>query len=228
MKATIERFLYNRAGFKAYRYNNHSHSSYIVDLVGPPGIGKTTLIKALIERSLIQAENDSFDKKERVCKSRARLLSLAALNQGDIATLQRKAVKLIYDLNISQSRKGYVVDEGLSHHFANELCSMFLESPDDFKLLMQRRAVINLTASPETICSRIRIRGNKTGRLLPCHQDKSDEELVIFNTEALRGREYLATCMKEAGYPILTVNMEGARELAVDHIEVFFSSLAQR
>lgn len=226
MKPVIDRFFFNRVGFNVYRYDkSNPFSPRVVDMIGPPGIGKTSILRSMIEKSIIHSDKKKFDKVKRVCASRARLLSLAAVSLDDLEILQRKALKLLYDLNMSDCREILLVDEGISHHFTSELCELFRINKEGFERIMQRRAIVNLTAPPELITRRIRHRSERNGGLLSFHREKSDKELNEFNIEAMKIRETLTALMKEVGFPTLTVDMLREESTVVECIEEFLSSL---
>ncbi|MDI5986117.1 hypothetical protein QLQ85_15075 [Halomonas sp. M4R5S39] len=225
MKDTISNIFYNRAGFSVYRWRICDSVPLVVDLIGPPGIGKSYLIKCLIKKSVIHASRQKFDQTRRVCISRAYLLSLAATRLDDIGVLQKKSIKILYDLNIHSANWGVLVDEGLSQHFINELCEMSIDSPDNFDFIMRRRAVINLAASPTFINNRIRDRAAKSGALLSYHKGKTDEELSRFNMKFLEKGENLTLLMKERYFPAVTIDASMNDDIVVEQIVDFLSSL---
>ncbi|MDI5891877.1 hypothetical protein [Halomonas rhizosphaerae] len=118
-----------------------------------------------------------------------------------------------------------LVDEGLSHHFTNELCVLSRDNPTDFNVIMDNRAVINLTATAETINSRIRYRKKTAGRMLPCHRGKSNDELLSFNIQVMQGRATLARLMEDSGLPALTIDMETDVTFIIDKIKRFMLEL---
>lgn len=226
MKPVIDRFFFNRVGFNVYRYNKtEAISPCVVDIIGPPGIGKSSLFQRMIEKSIIHSDKQKFYKRKRACASRAHLLSLAAAGLDDIEILQRKALKLLYDLNVADCRGILLVDEGISHHFTSELCDLVKINKEDFERIMKRRAIVNLTAPPELITMRIRHRAERNGSLLSFHREKSDEELNEFNVEVMKIRATLTALMKESGFPALTVDLGREERTAVECIEGFLSSL---
>ncbi len=224
MKDAISNILYNRAGFSVYRWRIFDSVPLVVDLIGPPGIGKSHLIKCLIKKNAIHASRQKFDQARRVCISRAYLLSLAAMRLDDIGVLKNKSIKILYDLNIHSADWGVLVDEGLSQHFITELCEMSSDRPDNFDFIMRRRAVINLTASPTFINNRIRDRAAKTGTLLSYHKEKTDQELSSFNIKFLEGSEKLALLMKKRDFPVISIDASMNDDAIVDHIVHFLTS----
>lgn len=207
MKNILAGYLYNRAGFKAYRLHQSPLSSIAFDVIGPPGVGKSFFIKALISGGVVDNRPHRFSKEMRVCSSRSKLLSLLALNRDDLEVLRRKSAKLLYDLNIMSSSSHFIIDEGICHHFAGELIQLSETSREDFLTIMRGRGVINLTAPPEIITSRIGIRYRRTGKLLDFHKEKSEHELHEYNSTALHQREELCGLMREAGCPTITLDV---------------------
>ncbi|WP_146218680.1 hypothetical protein [Halomonas sp. LBP4] len=225
MKTTITNFFYNRAGFNVYSIRPEISPNFIVDLVGPPGIGKSYLIRAMIKASLIHPGRERFDKNRRVCASRAKLLSLTALQVDDVEVLQRKTGKLLYDLNVTCCEASVIIDEGVSHHFTNELIELSQSSPNDFDKIMQGRAIINLTATPELINSRILYRDEKQGFMRPCHKGKTDKDLIMLNRRLLERRAALTSIMEKNGLPTLTIKAEDKDDKIIEQVTNFFLSL---
>ncbi|TDR57280.1 hypothetical protein DFP85_10195 [Halomonas ventosae] len=225
MKASVDNFLYNRAGFKAYRCSKSTNHSIVIDLVGPPGIGKTYLIKSLIKNSILTSRRLKVGKEKKECASRARLLSIAANELDDIDILQRKAIKILYDLNMHEFPATVLVDEGLSHQFTNELCLLSELYPDDFRAIMNNRAVINLTASPEMINERIKRRSKTKGQTLSYHKNMTCDELSLFNIEVMGRRAMLIRRMKESGFPGLTIDVDKGLDEIISDINNFILDL---
>ena len=226
MKTIITNVFYNRAGFDVYRYGICESVPFVVDVIGPPGVGKSRLIKCLIKENVLNGKRQKFDKTRTVCKSRAFLLSLASTRLNDISILQKKATKILYDLNIHSTTSIVLVDEGLCQHFMNELCLLANERPNDFNLIMKKRAMINLTASPRLINDRIRDRTERGGALRSYHKHKTEEQLSRFNTQFLEQSEALALLMMENKFPTITVDASKKDDIIVGQIASFLSSLA--
>lgn len=225
MKTALTNFLYNRTGFNVHRLASKLLPNLTIDLVGPPGVGKSYLMRTMIKASLIHAEKEKFNKSRRLCPSRAKLLSLAALQMADIEVLQRKALKLLYDLNVTCCGASVIVDEGISHHFTNELIELSRSSTSDFDNIMHGRAIINLTATPELISSRIIERDKGQGVMRSFHKGKTDKELRTVNLLALQQRAVLMSIMEEKGLKTLTISAEDEDDIIIEQITNFFFSL---
>ncbi|WP_157955136.1 hypothetical protein [Halomonas denitrificans] len=225
MKEIISNIFFNRAGFDVYRCANYECFPFIVDVIGPPGVGKSHLIKHLIKGHVLNNERQKIDKKRMECKSRALLLSLASRRIIDIGILQKKVTKALYDLNIHSATLGVMVDEGLCQHFMNELRMLASERPDHFDFIMKRRALINLSTSPKQINVRIRTRAKRKGIMRSYHQDKTEEELSQFNSQFLEQSEALVTTMRERNFSAITIDVSKGDDVVIGEVVDFLRSL---
>ncbi len=223
LKSVANHYFFNRAGFRVYGVNASIDDNCMIDIIGPPGVGKSWLIKQLASNGMVSKKESAFHKVLTESPFHASLLKLSSDDKLDLDVLRKKAGKLLYDLNVSHSPGIYLIDEGVSHHFASELVRLHSNSRDEFLSLVSKRAVINLSASPTLIVDRIESRAAQLGYIAGCQRGLGRKELIDFTAEALRVRHQLCSLLSMEHRPVLELEMleDSCLSGLVDKVEQF-------
>jgi len=225
MKYFFENWFYNRSAFKAYRVKGNIKKVKVIDVFGPPGIGKTTFLMALQKAGVIEKKRVFIDFKEQDSSPHALLLSAAALKHVNLLTLKRKANKLHFDINIQNGNSCYLVDEGISHQFTTQLLGLYTENRHAFDDFCSTRAAINLSAPVSLINERINLRHNKSGVLNKHHKGKSTLQLEEFQKKLLEKRKLLCEAYESAGMPVLTIDTSYCSDDLIIKTKFFLKNL---
>ncbi|XKE44006.1 AAA family ATPase [Halomonas organivorans] len=200
----------------------------MIDLVGPPGVGKSWLVKQLSAAGIFKKKSSSFYKVCTKSSAHSKLLMLSARAITDLDVLRKKNIKLIYDLNVSQTPGAHLVDEGVSHHFTNELIQLHAESRDLFLTLTAKRAVINLFASPSLVVDRIETRAAHGGYMAGCQLGMGRNELLDFTEKAMKSRHDLCSVLSEENCPVLELEIGIDSSFATTEVIRFIEELSFR
>jgi len=212
----------------------------IVELLGPSGIGKTTLAKQVIENEWSQSWNYGYPA---ACKA-AGPCPLDALYEK---LIQRKIAR-IYAKNYTISTKlnqsaffirrlmedrammrdglwlegGFFWNDGITHQFSAQLEQMMEknEMPERSKLLyFAPRAFVNLVASPQTVMARLHQR-NKT------KPDGANDWVKILGSQltedriraSFEQRKRLCQGAREAGAVVFELDLDQNEKAIIDQV----------
>lgn len=223
-------------GVFSYRMDNVEKSLFI-ELVGCPGVGKSTLIDCFEEQGLIEkvfctklwsarfkgnAEIDAAYKG--IIKYKAKILDNKKEKTKYIRnTIIPKAIdKFVED---EKNASIFLIDEGLFHHFKYEISENWAENEKVFTKLMNRRVLIHMTARPEVIADRILKRYRETGKILPYYRNKSEWEIAQFCNKAQEKRKEVISEFEKSGIPVLSVDAEESAQTIARNIDVYIKKL---
>ncbi|UXZ55434.1 ATP-binding protein [Halomonas sp. 7T] len=211
--------------------------SLFVEVVGCPGIGKSTLLNYFEDQGLI--EKVFFTK----------LWSARFKSNADIDTAYRQIIKyktknldnkkekIKYIRNTivpkamdkfvenEQNASIFLVDEGLFHHFKYEISENWKENETLFTKLMNRRVLIHMIARPEVIAERILKRYRETGKILPYYRNKREWEIAQYCNKAQEKRKEVMSEFEKKGIPVLSVDAEESAQTIARNIDGYIKEL---
>ena len=198
MKEVIKRAL-GKFGFELKRTNfrpdfldriasNHKSKGLIIEFVGPPGVGKTTLFNKVFENhwdnwfsknNMIYLVNKSEkfpfnfleDKEERMYNE----LLIAKYDEVNEINLPLQKKTLLYDFYVQELQydafarysdipKGLILEEGIIHNFGTNIVDFYANSyrrkigEEFFHYIFFNRSIICLEASVEYIVNNLKKR----------------------------------------------------------------------
>ncbi len=163
-------------------YFSDRSSTKIVEFIGPPGIGKSTLIESIARRLLMRRFEDvrsgwPFPPSEGVeWDILKKLLSFSARSDGGGFCFSRTQIcHYIDDLALRQSGGLVLADEAGLFRKVRSGVREILRSEDSggiriLKLLLEERIIVNCCASPDLVVSRINKRKAEGGRVFKGHR----------------------------------------------------------
>lgn len=193
---------------------------FIIEFIGPPGVGKTTYYKFLLKRlkvkySYIEARdikallytyvrnNIRFsDIHDRLFKDIMKYMAL------DIEPLESKLKKTNFELKeiecdaLSAQFNGLVInDEGICHHFADLLAKYLHCYKDDNSIMhfFKNRLIIYLHAPKEIILDRIKERNRTQNHIWNHHKGLSDDDIMDLTEADLKVKYEFYKELKELG-----------------------------
>lgn len=183
-----------------YRIDS-ANKSLFIEVVGCPGVGKSTLIDYMEEKRLIKGLfraklwiarlqcNTSIDSAYRRILD-YKLISLD--NERSRFKYFRYAITpRAMDKYVENKKNPTVllIDEGLFHHFKYEINDNWEKNNALFSKLMEKRVIVHITARPEIIAERILKRYRDTGNLLPYYKNKHEGEIAEYCRKAQEKRK---------------------------------------
>lgn len=219
-----------------YQIEN-ANKSLFIEVVGCPGVGKSTLIDYMEEKRLIKGlirarlwiarlqRNTNIDSAyKRILDYK--LISLenerSRFKYSQYAITPRAIDKYVEDKKIPTV---LLIDEGLFHHFKYEISDNWGKDKALFSKLMEKRVIVHMTARPEIIAERILKRYRKTGNLLPYYKNKHEYEIAEYCRKAQKKRKKVIGEFEKRGVPVLTVNAEDGEQANTKHIDDFIKIL---
>ncbi len=217
-----------------------SNTTYIIEIIGPAGIGKSTFIKQLKRKGIIRRYSaprlnikDAVKNKNSNLSFHAKLFRLKVEKETQegkgLSRFQDMLQWLFRDqyLQLPQNQgKIFIVDEGLGHHFTSELLVAAHSDPDLFHAATKNRGIIALKAKPKTMAERIMARKEKTKHILPYHQDKNADQLEAYLNERLMNIKSLVSAAQRAGIPCMEINLEEDVALNLKKVESFLTTFS--
>lgn len=214
---------------------------FIIEFIGPSGVGKTTLCKELLRtrgagdrwRSASEAlrygggersEDDTVNKKyeqllqlklEQVCTMNSPYaIRFEVLSYFHRVVVQEK------EFNRELAKADVVLDEGICHNFMEELLKLHELDPVSLAALIAKRIVINCVGNPSNVVARIRSR-EAQGRLMALHREKDNDELLAMIKLEMEQKKELVRVLREFHVPCLEVDVSKALHHNVREIRAF-------
>ncbi|MEQ8365569.1 MAG: hypothetical protein RIB61_02580 [Roseicyclus sp.] len=209
----------------------------IIEVMGPSGVGKTTLVKAFLEGEAdhwITWPLPAADRKRQELDSDVH----AHLFEAKIATILARPRVSVYQksrliqhaadiLTIDQFclealPRPSILDEGLIQNVGSEVRKLEVTSATfSPRELLQNRAFVNLVGRPETILARVRDRQMKSDQEKVSYAKMTDDDIIQAVTKSLRWRQKLAGFLQEMGCPILMLETEISQSEKADALRKF-------
>ena len=227
---------HSKGYYRIHNDLNGKNKTFIIEIIGPAGVGKSTFIDkvkkgGLISRYKVPKINidNALKNKTLGVDFHAKLFQLKVNNElpegRGLHRFQDMLLWLFRDqyLQLPKNQgKIFLVDEGLGHHFTSELIDAHKSDPGLFNAAINNRGFIALTAKPETIAKRIVGRKEKTKHILPYHDKKSPKQLEAYLNNRMKSISRLISVARQAGIPCLELNSE---EPIKNHLNVTASFL---
>ncbi len=231
------------------RVNSHlrAHSGRTgqsVELIGPPGVGKTTLIDHMaqdaINRTWVTSQEvmgclgDREPVPETFSDYEVLLgLKLEATLKYDFKVTNKDKYSLLaffrsvadQDIRVRQSGAFTVVDDGLLQNYSNEMGRLYHENRDVFLRLVQNRSVVYMRASEKTVHERI-IHRKAAGQLIRIHRGCNDDDLIQFTKRVLEDMTTFVEILEQAHVPVLFLDAWKAPEEYTNQVLEFINGLA--
>ncbi len=222
---------------KAYIVNRTEANSrfLIIEIIGPPGIGKSTVLKTLNKEGIISSIptphwiiDEYLQSFSNFDPEYIELIQAATKKIKDLRRLKQHLYWLMHEkylLETARENRFYMVDEGLGHHFNSALVELSIHNRDSFFRLMQNRAMIFLKSNPETITQRIIQRNKSSGIIRIQHRNKNMDLLTLENQKKLASKKKLFQQLSEINTPAIVVNTDLGLEQSKTQIRNFISKL---
>lgn len=215
VKQIVEDLYYERTAYRTYRTCKPRASLAMVEIIGPPGVGKSFTIAMLRKQGVIATDRRIVRFSAIRSEAHAYLLKLCCeRRETDLKLLKRWANKLHYDALLSASvpDRTAVIDEGVSHQFPGELVALHDYSAELFKKFYLGRGLIYLSAPQDQVLSRVRSRAREDGKLLPYHEGRTDSEISSMTKKTVEKQEMLIKRMNDIGVQICMVDTINSAE----------------
>lgn len=240
-------FKYNQSERERVDIGSDFAMPLFVEFIGVPGVGKSTLCSALLERNrewMIGAQdvlldvsltgkytaemNDEF--YQGIAQHKLSVISKSdyqACDKLELLGYFGQIIQLDRKMSLYRGKKIVVADEGLFHNFSSSVEFVYENSravPNN----LGRRVLIHCYSSPERISCQILKREKETGRLLPQHKNKTIRELEEHQKEALLMKEkFTQFVQKVLGTPVLSLNTSDPQEENLNKINNFIEELCK-
>lgn len=205
-------------------FDNSLDSKFIIEFIGPSGIGKSTLFKEYFSKTDFNfyTQNDLYKIKSKL--DQQKILSIIynelllnkhnnLLIKGYNAYINTELLnyftKIVSeDIIIQNSYKdcGFILEEGIAHNFSMELLQL---SNEHLSLLLKNRIVVYLRPEdPNIVVQRIKKRANEGGHIVIHHNNKTDEELLNIAIQSIANYDKLIERIKVLNFPYLQIISE--------------------
>lgn len=220
----ILKLLFSHKNTEKKFFDNSLDSKFIIEFIGPSGIGKSTLFKEYFSKADFNfyTQNDIYKIKSRLdeqnilsniykellFKKHSNLLD-RAYNAYVSTVLLNYFTKIVSeDIIIQNSNKdfGFVLEEGIVHNFSMELLQL---TNEHLSLLLKNRIIIYMRPeNPNLVVQRIKKRANEGGHIVIHHNNKTDDELLNIAKQSVVHFDKLINKIKELDIPCLQIIAE--------------------
>lgn len=221
-------------------------TSLSVELVGPPGVGKSTIFQLLMNS---KNKHDKWMSRTHFLKLIDRVESLSLeykilLKLKDTIIHQKEHVatvpqvnkqklmnwnRIVDDASVKNSHlKAFLIsDESFLHHYGPSLEIMYQTHPDQVKELVKNRAIIFCTDTPTNIVNKISNR-KKYGKTWLEHKGLSQDELIKLTETIIKKQLSWVSLLKTIGVPVLVINTSEDISLTTKLAKMFISDFFHR
>ena len=227
---------------RAPSINQKTQGKYI-ELIGPTGVGKTTLLRSLKRETreswfsfeeIEQRESAQADKltpfqnhSSLLSKALSSILEQKMSDFCKAKSLNWYSKIILVDLLASDPSlpKGVMLDEGLCHNFSGQLLSL----PDkEFVEIMRTRALVYVSAKDEmTVVRQVRKRTSDGGHTIPFHNGLDDKALCEMTRSFMRNYvEPLVARAQKHGIMVCTLFIEDGLQANAERMEEFVHVVA--
>ncbi len=232
----ILKLLFSHKNTEKKFFDNSLDSKFIIEFIGPSGIGKSTLFKEYFSKADFNfyTQYDIFKikyklgeqnilssiYKELLFNKHHNLLE-RAYNAYVSTELLNYFTKIVSeDIIIQNSHKdfGFILEEGIVHNFSMELLQL---TNEHLSLLLKNRIIVYMRPeNPNLIVQRIKKRANDGGHTVIHHNNKTYEELLNIAIQSIVIFDKLIDKLKELNIPYLQIIAE--ENNGCDKLESFF------
>lgn len=234
----VLRLLLNNKNAKRKIFKNSLDSNFIIEFIGPSGIGKSTLFKEYfsttdfnfytqkdvykVKSKLDEQDILSFIYKELLFNKHSNLLK-RTYNAFVSTELLNYFTKIVSeDIIIQNSHKdfGFILEEGIVHNFSKELLQL---TNEHLSLLLKNRIIIYMRPeNPNLIVQRIKKRECEGGHIVIHHKNRTDEELLDIAKQSVEHFDKLINRINELNFPYLQIIAE--ENNGSDKLKSFFNT----
>lgn len=195
----------------------------IVEFIGPPGVGKTTLKNAVLQHIQLHLhdkaeikylKNGVSDNRPFWQLLRQKLERVEALVSGERDRFRAldffiREVKIESEMH-RNPHHSYILDEGLCHNFNSELLSL---TDDSFLRCIENRWIIYLRPeNPKAIVERLIQRTQSTNQIVFYHQGKAPDELEKLTLQSCENLDRFIDRFKKLSSNLLILNADDSLE----------------
>ncbi|WP_035578951.1 AAA family ATPase [Halomonas sp. TG39a] len=221
-----------------YQIDN-ANKSLFIEIIGCPGVGKSTLIDYMEEKELIKGLictklwATRLQRNNKIASAYTSILDYKIMSLEDERVrsryLRHAIIPRAMDKYIENNKNPTVllIDEGLFHHFKYEISDNWEQNKFIFSKLMEKRILVHMIARPEIIAERILKRYRETGNLLPYYKNKQECEIIEYCRKAQEKRKKVIRKFKTRGVPVLTINAEDSSQENTKYIDDFVKKNGQ-
>ncbi|MCW5905650.1 MAG: hypothetical protein KIT64_08660 [Chitinophagaceae bacterium] len=198
--------------------------NYIIEFIGPAGVGKSTLYKKILENANFNSptieELNSIIKKDDIynistsihntlLNSKFQNLMQRGYNayvNAELINYFSSVIKKDITIQYTPSQKGIILEEGLCHNFSKELVSL---NNADLQTITHKRVLIYIRPDDSlTVVKRIRKRQQEGEHTVTHHNGKSDDELKDISKTSITSFDNLIEAIANFQIPYFTVKAE--------------------
>lgn len=255
MHQKINRYLRKYLGFKIvasgegklFRRKNPICKPLIIEFVGVPGVGKSTIYRKLLQRNrhLLSQKRHVLmfeDKVSATSLDSQKIYQELAENKmntvfaSELLSLDKMRILkyfqsvLLNDYICKQynTQNTIISEEGLLHNFGTNISSIYNLNEVKNNPLFAHRAIIHCYSTAEQVAKQIRKRYKETGKLVPQHKVGDFNDLIMLQKKALINKKENISFFENAGIPVLHINTYDVINDNVEKINQFIKKLQDK